>query len=129
MTMNIRSQANATAQADPVDAIAESHHPDIVVVTETKRYKRPDLKQELHRRDTAHHSMTSTGNAGVTVLLNRHFTTIDAVTLHPVPHACQGYILHTAHCNLGSAQQFTSLEYTSPMMPHTSSTGTRHTTT
>jgi exonuclease III len=93
MTVNIRGLGNATAQAVLAD-IASADHPEVVVLTETKRSRKPALRPELHKRYTTFHSMTAKGNAGVTILLNKHFTTIDAVTPHNIPHTCQGYILH-----------------------------------
>jgi exonuclease III len=94
MTVNIRGLGNATAQADLADMITAAGNPDVVVLTETKRRKKPALRPDIHKRYTTIHSMTATGNAGVTILLNHHFKTIDAVSLPDVPHTCRGYILH-----------------------------------
>ncbi len=62
MTVNIRGLGNATAQADLADMITSADHPDVVVLTETKRSKKPMLRPELHKRYTTLHSMTTTGN-------------------------------------------------------------------
>jgi exonuclease III len=94
MTVNIRGLGNATAQADLADMITSADHADVVVLTETQRSKKPMFRPELHKQYTTLHSMTTTGNAGVTILLNKHFTAIDAVVTHSIPHTCHGYILH-----------------------------------
>ena len=98
MTVNIRGLGNATAQADLADMIATAGNPDIVVLTATKRHKTPALRPDIHKQYTAIHSMTATGNAGVTILLNHHFKTIDAVTLPDIPHFFFNLrILHEGH--------------------------------
>jgi exonuclease III len=49
MTVNIRGLGNATAQADLADMITAAGNPDVVVLTETKRRKKPALRPDIHK--------------------------------------------------------------------------------
>jgi exonuclease III len=90
--INIRGSTYAATDIQCI--LHDSDEPDVLVLTETKRRKPQFMRRDIGMRYTTYHSTTSSGNAGVMMLLHRKYAKVGAAAQQAVPKECRGYILH-----------------------------------
>jgi hypothetical protein len=79
---------------DLEDLVLQQQAPDIIVLTETKRRKHLKLYGSMKKTYVVRDCHTRSGNAGVATLVKRQYHTTQALTQHPVPEPCLGYMSH-----------------------------------
>jgi hypothetical protein len=71
--INIRDSTNAATDIQCL--IHDANAPDVLILTETKRKKPQSMCKDTSSRYTGHNSNTPTGNGGLTMLLDRKYST------------------------------------------------------